>query len=457
MNFTPVSRIFALKVYLKLKLTFFQFSKGVRTPLGGDRGFYKHNRLDGKARQHWLCRDCGFRFSEPNIGFDVVLKSDETLNSGSDLPKGRVGNSNFAVKESLNDFALPGCENVASHRLTITGKELNTFPSYNSKHQLCVSKKAKKLDTATETKTIAGELEKLPQDAKGLIAQFLAYLEKEGYSEETQYPNYLRRLVKRGANLHDPESVKAVIGKQKVKDGMKLLYVYAYAAFAKMLKISWNPPKYKQEETIPFIPDESELDTLISACRSRRLAAYLQCLKETFGDPSEVLRIRWIDISGNTIKINFPVKGHLPRQLQVSNKLLSMLNSLPKTHERIFPIKYSNIFQSYTKLRKRIAEIQKTPRLLSIELRTFRHWGGTMLAHYSNGNVLLVKKLLGHKRVENSMKYIGMINFKDDEFEVTTATTVEEAKKALSAGFNYVTEKNGIMLFKRPKRFSKYV
>jgi len=66
-----------------------------------------------------------------------------------------------------------------------------------------------------------------------------------------------------------------------------------------------------------------------------------------------------------------------------------------------------------------------------------------------------LKKLLGHKRIENSMKYIGMINFKTDEFEVTTATTVEDAKIALSAGFDYVTEKQGIMLFKRPKRFGK--
>ncbi len=54
----------------------------------------------------------------------------------------------------------------------------------------------------------------------------------------------------------------------------------------------------------------------------------------------------------------------------------------------------------------------------------------------------------------NSMKYIGMINFKTDEFEVTTATTVDEAKQVLSAGFEYVTEKSGIMLFRKPKRFS---
>jgi len=46
-----------------------------------------------------------------------------------------------------------------------------------------------------------------------------------------------------------------------------------------------------------------------------------------------------------------------------------------------------------------------------------------------------------------------MIHFKDDEFEVTTATTIEEAKQVLSAGFDYVTPKDGIMLFRKPKRF----
>lgn len=37
------------------------------------------------------------------------------------------------------------------------------------------------------------------------------------------------------------------------------------------------------------------------------------------------------------------------------------------------------------------------------------------------------------------MKYIGLVYFKDDEFEVTTATTVDEAKQVLSAGFDYWT------------------
>ena len=287
---------------------------------------------------------------------------------------------------------------------------------------------------------------------KGLLVQFAAYLEKEGHGSNI-YLKRMVQLVKCGANILDPEHVKAVIAKRPWKDGTKLLNVYAYDAFAKMLKIKWDRPGYKQEEIIPWIPEESELDQLIAACRSKRMTAYLQTLKETYADPSEALRIRWIDISGNTITINYPVKGHRPRKLEVSQRLLLMLNNLPKTSERVFPVSYQTMASTYWRTRQRIAHRLQNPRLLKIAFNTFRHWGGTTIAYHTNGNVLTVMKLLGHKSVQNSMKYIGMINFRDDEYEVTTATTVDEAKAVLTAGFNYVTEKNGIMLFRKPKRY----
>ncbi len=43
------------------------------------------------------------------------------------------------------------------------------------------------------------------------------------------------------------------------------------------------------------------------------------------------------------------------------------------------------------------------------------------------------------------MKYTQLVNFEDDEFEVATATTIEEAKQLLAVGFDYFTEKNGII------------
>jgi len=62
-------------------------------------------------------------------------------------------------------------------------------------------------------------LEKLPLDSRGLIVQYVAYLEKEGYPADTYYPTRLKTLVKRGANLLEPESVKETLGRQKIKEG----------------------------------------------------------------------------------------------------------------------------------------------------------------------------------------------------------------------------------------------
>jgi integrase len=313
------------------------------------------------------------------------------------------------------------------------------------------------LETQTEIKTVAGEKSQLA-NVEGLVAQFMAYLEREGYTQETRYAYLIRRLARLGANLLDPESVKQAIAKQKIKNGTKIQFVYAYDNFAKMLKIQWQIPRYTQEETLPFVPEEKEVDQLIAFCRSKRMAAFLQCLKETYADPGEALRIKWIDITGNIVTINYPVKGHLPGQLQVSSRLIAMLNSLPKTSERIFPTSYGVMSNNYIRMRKRCAEVHKNPRLHSIELRSFRHLGGSMIAHYTNGNVLTVKKLLRHKRVENTMKYISMIHVDDKDFEVATASTLEEVKQLGMAGWVKYDEMtlNGTQMhfYKKPKRFS---
>jgi integrase len=363
---------------------------------------------DGTSVQRWLCRNCSYRFSEK-----------------------------------------PPQKNLKW--------SINTPSTLTSKRRIC-AKEAKNLTQATENKTVAGEKSRLNDDVEGLVAQYLSYLEREGFVQESRFPYLIRRLAKLGANLLDPESVKQTIGQLKVKNGSKIQYVYAYDNFAKMRKIQWERPRYTQEEIIPFIPLEKELDQLIASSRSKRMATYLQTLKETFADPSEALRIRRIDVSGNIITINFPVKGHYPGAIQVSNKLIAMLNSLPVDSERFFPSSYGVVATGYRATRKRCAAVHQNPRLLSIELRTFRHWGGSMLAHYLNGNVLKVQKLLRHKRVESTMKYIQMLNLESDEFEVTSATTIDEIKNLGISGWIKYDEitVNGMQVhfYKKPKRFS---
>jgi len=316
--------------------------------------------------------------------------------------------------------------------------------------QICVfQQEAKNLVTATMEK-VAGGINQ--QQAKGLLLQYELYLEKEGYGKNSRYISCIRMLVNSNANINDPEDVKRIIASKNWKNGTKMQVTYAYDALAKMLKLSWTMPRYRQEECYPFIPESKEIDALILGTISKRMTAYLQTLKETMADPSEALRIRWTDISGNVIMLNHPVKGHYPRPLQVSNELIAKLNGLPKTSELVFPMTYEAVACCYRILRKRVAHKADNPRILKITLTTFRHYGATLL-YFQTKNILLVKKLLGHKKIENTMKYTQLVTFSDSEYEVATAQTLEEAKQVLSAGFDYVAEKDGIMLFRKPKRY----
>jgi integrase len=93
----------------------------------------------------------------------------------------------------------------------------------------------------------------------------------------------------------------------------------------------------------------------------------------------------------------------------------------------------------------------------AISFNTFRHWGATMTYHYTGGNLLLVQKILGHKRITSTMKYTQLVCLKEDEYDIGAATTIEEDQQLLKTGFEYVTERNGIKLYRRPKMFAKYM
>jgi integrase len=216
-------------------------------------------------------------------------------------------------------------------------------------------------------------------------------------------------------------------------------------------KIEWIKPKYKQQETIIDVPDEKDLDALISSTCSKRMAAFLQCLKETFANPGEILRLEWRDIKGKIITINHPVKGHLPGQVEVSSRLIAMLNALPKNQKRVFPTAYRNMHKCLCTLRKRAAQKLQNPRFLDISFKSYRHWGGSMLAQYTNGNVLTIKKMLRHKNIQNTMKYIHTIRLRDEDFEIATATTSEEIKQLGQSGFVKYDEMRGIHFYRKPK------
>ena len=61
-------------------------------------------------------------------------------------------------------------------------------------------------------------------------------------------------------------------------------------------------------------------------------------------------------------------------------------------------------------------------------------------------------RLLGHKSIANTLIYTQLVEFEDDDKYCTaTADSVEEARKLLEAGFEYIRTHDGTMLFRKRK------
>ncbi|MEM0095715.1 MAG: site-specific integrase [Candidatus Bathyarchaeia archaeon] len=301
-------------------------------------------------------------------------------------------------------------------------------------------------------KRAAGAAEK--PDVKSLILNFAWQLKKQGYSEQTirDRCKILKTMVNRGANLRDPESVKEVIAKQDSwSEGRKEFAVDAYTSFLSTLGKTWNPPRYRRVEKLPFIPLESEIDMLIAGC-SRKVGAFLQLLKETAIRPGEAVKLQWIDIDpvNCTVRIT-PEKGSNPRIFKISRSLMERLTSLPHLNQWVFGgVKLKSIQKRFQEQRKRLAAKLKNPRLLKITFVTLRHWKATM-EYAKTRDILHVMKLLGHKNIQNTLVYTHLVNFNEEEYISRAAWTLEEAQKLVEAGFEYVCEIEGARLFRKRK------
>jgi integrase len=126
--------------------------------------------------------------------------------------------------------------------------------------------------------------------------------------------------------------------------------------------------------------------------------------------------------------------------LIVSEQSLRKISALPRKTERVF--NYRNIKANFFSQRKVIARKLENPKILKISFITFRHWKGTMEYHKTKG-LLHVQRLLGHKKIDNTLIYIdhekavyGDTN--SEAFTHRVALNVEEAGELINAGFEYV-------------------
>jgi len=290
---------------------------------------------------------------------------------------------------------------------------------------------------------------------KNMIISHAWEMKKNGNAEATiQSAIETRTRLSKKCNINEPEQVKTTLATLKWQNSTKTTAIKIYTKYLKYIGKTWQEPKYKIVERLPFIPTETEIDQLIASA-SKRTATLLQTLKETGARIGEATNLKWTDLDTERKTIHItPEKGGNPRILPTSNKLIGMLNLLPKTSQLIYPTLKKSIRTNYDALRKRTTLKLNNPRITQITLHTFRHWKGTMEYHKTK-DIMHVKYVLGHKEIKSTMIYINLEQAlflsETDDFICKVAHNLEEAIPLIEAGFTQATEFDGIKIFKKRK------
>jgi integrase len=100
--------------------------------------------------------------------------------------------------------------------------------------------------------------------------------------------------------------------------------------------------------------------------------------------------------------------------------------------------------------RKNISVALNNPKIQSITWKSLRHFKATMEDSRAK-DILYVKELLGHVNINNALVYTHLVNSGSEEYVCKVAENVEEAKALIESGFEYVTEVNGVKLFRKRK------
>jgi integrase len=147
-------------------------------------------------------------------------------------------------------------------------------------------------------------------------------------------------------------------------------------------------------------------------------------------------------------------KGSLARELRLSEKLVAQLKLIfAKNPKRLFPSPGStHLF--LLRIRKTLAERHSDPNYHKIHPHTFRHYRATTEYHGSK-DILGVQRMLGHKALNNTMRYTHLVEWPDAEsFIVKEAKTTQEALELGKMGYEKYNSIGDVHLYR--KRLSAY-
>jgi hypothetical protein len=73
------------------------------------------------------------------------------------------------------------------------------------------------------------------------------------------------------------------------------------------------------------------------------------------------------------------------------------------------------------------------------------------MTYYKTKDILYTKTMMGHKKIETTLLYAQLIGLGEDELTSAVAKDIKTACSLIEQGFDYVTEMDGIKIFRKRK------
>jgi len=301
---------------------------------------------------------------------------------------------------------------------------------------------------------------KVPTKQTELIINTLITLKSNGKAENTikSVSQNLTRISKH-ADLANPEEIKQYIANAKridngkpLSNGTKSKLVFCYDCLCKANKIQWEAPRYKWEQPVPIIPTTANVNKIISAS-TKRYATIFTILAETGSEGQELHNMHKDNIDTEQGIISSKgCKGHASGSYKLKAHTAEMLREYIAKNPQEYPFPQPKVMsQIWRRIRNRVADNLKQPQLKKIPMKNLRNYSGAQL-YYSLKDPIAVMRHLRHKKLETTMHYLrGITIGGEEEYTCKTATNIKDATQLIENGFEYITEMEGIKLFKKRK------
>jgi integrase len=311
-------------------------------------------------------------------------------------------------------------------------------------------------DHAEDPTTTAPSIERHIVPNNALTLNVLIQMKNDNKSDYTI--NFTRKALNflaKHTSLGEPEAVKHFIAQLKTSDSYKRNLCIAYNKYCRFYKIEWTMPVYLPEAKNIKLPTKEKLLMLIAKARIPT-SIKLTLSMETGLRPVELCRLKVNDIDLEHRAVNpITAKKGNPRTLKISQQLTASINEWIiknnlNLNDRLFKGDADDYGKYYRAMRNKLAKDLKDPSIHTIRLYDFRHYFCSKQLNDTKDPYFVMVQM-GHKKLETTQKYMHLMNLNDDEWTCKTASTVEQVTQLVEAGFQYVTDMDGLKIFKKRK------